>query len=57
MNIVYVDFTRAFDKVPHGKLVLKAHGLLCGSGFSDSFYLMPPDKTFQLVKLLLTKTL
>ena len=27
MDIVYLDFAKAFDKVPHMRLIMKCHGL------------------------------
>ena len=27
MDVVYLDFQKAFDKVPHQRLLLKAHGI------------------------------
>ena len=30
VDIIYLDFQKAFDKVPHQRLLLKAHGIRDG---------------------------
>ena len=54
MDIIYLDFAKALDKVPHGHLIdmIKAHSikgdmLLCNTYRCDSLF--PPLKAKNLV--------